>query len=872
MSEHGDESGVASHLRGVCEGVILAMVCGAPWAFGSVDAWAEWALELGIGFVAVLAALVGRIGVRRENLLSGPGLALAGLVGLALVQSVPLPGPVMSVLSPQARALHHALVPDAPQKVRGDLDGPVAPAALTLSQAPDLSRTAAARIGACWLLFHAVIALGGGFPALRRMGWAVALNATILALFSLVQALSWNGKIYWVFPTDAASGWSAGGPFICHNHLAESLNMGLGLALGILLGGGDDRRGLARSNHLWAAYLVGVLTLGVVTSHSRGGFLGMILAFSATFLALRARDWRLWAGLATILGLLAVFLVALGTASPYVARLQTILNPRDSGYAVRTEVWADMLSGARAHPVWGAGLGTFSTTHVRCLSRDQNVTFDHPESEYVEMAFEGGLIGLALALVGLGGLAQRARRAFMKAGSTRDQMLTLGAGAAVMAVFLQCFGDFGLHIPGVVLVVVVLSAHLCRLGWESEAAEAAATTSPPPSPASRLGWAALMAALGAIVSIHGGNSARVEAQMVSVDLPAPDTQRLAPALATLDVPELERIRGALVRAVSVRPTWGEGYLRLGLVELALYRATADAWLKDSVTHPAERGQLTDPLWLLTLIQAGQADANVLLEQEPVRQHLVPAARAFLQARRLRPISALAHAELGALHWLLEPAEPVRTHLERTLKVVGGDSSLALYAGEVARRAGELDLAARSWRKALELSEGTWSVVAASAAKALTPDAILERVIPEDHGHYALAFAERLYTAPEQQEVRHRFLLHAANGIPQDQGLPEGERNHLLAETLHGLDERVKARRRMEVALALEPERLEWREELIQWLLDWNEFDEAHEQALIAKRLSPSGAGVDALIEKTADAVARGPRSTIPRDRRVKASP
>src|SRR5215203_5185225 len=63
--EHGamtamhDEPGWALWPRRVGEAVLLAMACLAPWAYGSVDAWAEFALEVGIAIVTILGLVVG---------------------------------------------------------------------------------------------------------------------------------------------------------------------------------------------------------------------------------------------------------------------------------------------------------------------------------------------------------------------------------------------------------------------------------------------------------------------------------------------------------------------------------------------------------------------------------------------------------------------------------------------------------------------------------------------------------------------------------------------------------------------------------------------------------------------------------------------
>jgi hypothetical protein len=97
-----------------------------------------------------------------------------------------------------------------------------------------------------------VLALEGGYAAVRRLGQALAGNAALLALFSVIQALSWNGKIYWVRPSPMWSGWDRGGPFVGHGPLTVELNLGLGFALAFLLMPSSSRR---RRFRAWAAYL-----------------------------------------------------------------------------------------------------------------------------------------------------------------------------------------------------------------------------------------------------------------------------------------------------------------------------------------------------------------------------------------------------------------------------------------------------------------------------------------------------------------------------------------------------------------------------------------------------------------------------------------
>ena len=852
-------------LRRLAEGVVLTTVCAAPWMLGSVQAWSEFVLILGIGIAALLVAISSRHPGLRKNVFSVPSLALGGLILLGAFQSLSIPAAILRGLDPSAGALRADLLPAEPERIAGDRAAPVPLPSPTLSQEPGATRDATVRLLAAWLLFQAVVGLGGGYDGLRRFAWVIAANATLLALFALIQALTWNGKIYWIIPaTGSSSAWSVGGPFVCHTHLAEYLNVGLGFGLSFLLGGLGSRhagRGIPVGRGL-AAYVVGVLVLGIITSHSRGGFLAMLAAAAFTIVCLRTRRLVFWGGLLAALAILAAFLVAIGDPSSYVARLETILDSGDEGYRLRTAIWRDVLFAVRSHPLWGTGLGTFGTSAAAIFRRDHGSFAMHAENEYVEMLLEGGSVGFVLAIVGVFGVGWNARRAWLAAPSHADRALVVGAFAGVVALACQCFSDFGLHIPGVSLLLVAVCGHLSRLG-ASESSEERAEA--PISPRSWIRLASIMAtvAIATLPAAQAFRWVRCEALVASAGLPAPDTYGPTPILFNRDPEDLDRMRLALEEAVRQRPNWTEGHLRLGLANLSLYRATAADWLSDTVSDPAERAQLADPLWLLALVREGKADPDTLAEQDPVHRFLVPAARSFQEARRACLVSALAHAELGGLACLFKPTVSSTPYVDRALETSGANSTIILFAADVAVLSGDPLAAARCWRRALLAGEGSWQQVADSVPPVLTPEQILERVIPENRGRYALLFAERLYSGGDDRAIRDRFLHEAVARLPRDRDLPRAERLWLEGRALSLLDDREPALRQMEAALVLEPKRFEWWSELIGLLVSWGKPEEAHQQALFALHLSPANPEFRKLVEQTAEAVARGADSVPP---------
>ena len=262
-----------------------------------------------------------------------------------------------------------------------------------------------------------------------------------------------------------------------------------------------------------------------------------------------------------------------------------------------------------------------------------------------------------------------------------------------------------------------------------------------------------------------------------------------PTVGTLEATTLglDEWRDALQDAVKCRPNWTEGYLRLGLVHLGLYRRRAKEWLEDSQVDPREIARMAEPLWLLGALHdqeattTGPVGENDVLSLEPIRDHLVPALTCFLEARRCSPFLALSHAELASLDELLEKNDPASTYTTRALRLSGNDGQLIEFLAQVAVQTGDRGLAARCWRKQLRVNPSSWSDVADQAALVLSTDELLSDVVTD--GHDAVRFAERLYGDADRREERDQCLQAAITRLPFDRKLSAAER--LFTKLMHG---------------------------------------------------------------------------------------
>ena len=574
------------------------------------------------------------------------------------------------------------------------------------------------------------------------------VNASLLTLFSMAQALAWNGKIYGVRAVRAGVGWFVGGPFVSHNHLAAYLNIAFGLSLGFLLASlqtatlsREKRRGrsVAESTSLWAGAAAGFIFTGIIASHSRGGFLAAVIATTVTLILFRPSSVRLGAALGVMVVVSALFLIVMGSTSPF-ERLATIKDANQDGFSGRTQVWAVALRTWQAFPIWGTGLGTFPTATASYYRQQfSDAYFSHAESEYLQMLTEGGIVGAALALLALVTIARLGRRALDAAPTPRERALVVGALSGGLALLIQCLSDFPLHIPGVAITAVAVAGHLCRLGLQAKAREQAVDSRP-----ARIGpmlSGLMMLGLSVALVVAGVRLARAEALVRSVGLPFPGALMPTVDAARMPAPDLKRTRSALEAALRLRPNWAEGHLRLGAVLLGSYSHRAQEMLGEfqEQKSPEALETLSDPLWLHGVVHSASAqdlaEMGAILDHEPVREFLVPAARCFLEARRCSPDMGLSHARLAELDYLIERGETTSVHATRALRRSGYDHRVLILAGQAAAQAQDIELAAHCWQKALSIHAEGWMEVVLAASTVMSPRAdprsgpSLRRTIP-----------------------------------------------------------------------------------------------------------------------------------------------
>ena len=210
------------------------------------------------------------------------------------------------------------------------------------------------------------------------------------------------------------------------------------------------------------AALAAFFVLGAVLTQSRSGM--ALLVPVAAFAAWRGADerangWRI----VTLGGIVAVAVLGASLASG--GRVSDSVERFSEGAADRPEMWEDSLYAARHYAPFGSGMGTFDEV----FQLHESLEYVSPRkagrahSDWLEIAIEGGVVALALAL---GWLAWSGYAA-LKAPASQDRWMRRGAGVAIGCIALQSLLDYPLRNQSLLCMAALCVA---VLAWQREAA------------------------------------------------------------------------------------------------------------------------------------------------------------------------------------------------------------------------------------------------------------------------------------------------------------------------------------------------------------------------------------------------------------------
>lgn len=595
------------------------MLAWLPFAFGGVLPLSHMVLVGGAGVVALLFAV--RCAIGPGDVVGSKAFVPLGLF-LGLVSLQALPGSA-ALGAENQRLWSEALVPPLATEF-----------APPLSVSPGATWTDLRLLLALAVLFAVAAQVLRGQAALRRLLTALAVVGGALVLVALVQDLSGTDSLLWL--RKAPGGRATSGPFVHYGHFSQFVNLTLGAGLGLLLlrlAERDQRNqyavedlvaDLGAPDRRLDLFVFGFLVLGVVAiclSRSRNGVLSMLVAGAATAGLLHRTKYLRGMGWSLVVLVAVAFVVLVGIGfDPVYDRLQTLED--EDLYNFRLAIAADGLSAFTRFPWLGSGQGSFADVFPLFDTSVRPGRAEHAENQYVELLVETGIVGFALVALFVGAVAVPWFRRLRTHRDGADGAL-FGLGFGLVAVGIHATSDFGLRIPSVAaLAMVLLGAIVGRTGGRSAAGA--------------VRWGAVLLGAAAAVGLFAM-------------LPGLDRERLAHEHA-----EAGKLAG---RRAAGADTWDE-LLRLRDRERGHWAAAIELHPERSDYQVAYALAAWHSVVAAEQIEWTPVGASIEPEKE---QNMQKAARlvqqALLEARRLGAIRGDLWSMVGQLgvEWLGDPA-------------------------------------------------------------------------------------------------------------------------------------------------------------------------------------------------------------------------
>jgi len=317
---------------------------------------------------------------RRGLIVVVPLLAMCLFVALQLL---PLPPGLLRSLSPAAAELYQSFASGA------DVDKTAGWQPISICPATTL--TSLLKLLGCGCVFIAAACGIAKRRDARRLLCGIAVTAAVLALFAIVQELTNNGKVYWVWRPKYL--YRHVGPYLNAFDFAAYMSIALPLAFSMVCAriGGRSQEDSQFGLIFWITVSM-VIGAALAVAASRAAVVAAVVACGLVFVLLRpagfrSRQWALWG--AMFLGALVVFCTASGVL---LARMQELPHATQ-----RLGIWRDTLSMVRDFPIVGAGFGCFVEIFPKYQCESAGMLFGHPGNEVLEILAETGVVGMVIA-------------------------------------------------------------------------------------------------------------------------------------------------------------------------------------------------------------------------------------------------------------------------------------------------------------------------------------------------------------------------------------------------------------------------------------------------------------------------------------------
>ncbi len=410
---------------------ILLLLALTPLPYGAVESWSIALWEVSVFAVTLMWGAQAAIEGRLKLALNPLALPLIALLGVAVVQILPMAsGGERQTISYDAYVTTQTGI-----KIFASL---------------------------CFFLLFTTFVSDD-----NRRYMAVNVIIAVCVLIALVGiGQSYIGKLLWQR--------GAYGPFVNRNHFAGFLELGVGLAGGLIIGRVVKQSMLA----IYASCAL-AMCAGIILSASRGGVLALaaeivflgIIAIPNFISSRKSKDSLRPSRVGILLRFAAAMILgfsALGGATLLVGSEGLIQNISQSGNEVdgdaisgerfsRREIWEATSRLIKDHPYIGVGLGAYQFAYTRYDQSSGIQRVEQSHNDYLQIVADAGLVGGFIALVFVVLLFVRG----FSAAQTRNmesRAITMGALAGCFAIGVHSFVEFNLQITSNAQLFLALAA------------------------------------------------------------------------------------------------------------------------------------------------------------------------------------------------------------------------------------------------------------------------------------------------------------------------------------------------------------------------------------------------------------------------------
>jgi len=419
----------------------------APLAFGTVESWSIALMEAA-ALSALLLLLFKKIRRNEEYLYEVPGIVpLVCLLAYMLFQAVPLPTGLVSIISPETFALRQAT---------HVWDEPVQWVSLSINQKAAI--TEFFRISGYAAFYVLTVQILAGRKVLRKVITVLAVFASVLSFFGILQHILSNGKIYWF--RELTVGGTPFGPYVNRNHYAGIMGMLFPLVLGLFLyykphvSYRSFREKIAelfnikKTNiHILLGFSCILIGTSVFLTLSRSGIVSLCMSMVIFGFMIILRGMSRTRG---IIIMVVFLLIALSVGwfgwGPVFERFEKIIDTRGDISEQRLRLWSDSVNIIRDFPVTGTGFGSYINIYPRYRTISGDAVADHAHNDYIELLSDGGIIGFLISLWFITAVLYKAFKTYLKRHDRYSIYIFLGCVTGITSMLMHSTTDFNLHI------------------------------------------------------------------------------------------------------------------------------------------------------------------------------------------------------------------------------------------------------------------------------------------------------------------------------------------------------------------------------------------------------------------------------------------